>query len=64
MYRDIVRQYDSNGELAFLTRFFDSPDTALNEIKFRDINIIVGFFGVRNARKVLCKVSMYSQMPL
>ena len=37
--------------------FTHSPDTALKNIKARDINIIIGFFGPENARIVLCKVS-------
>ena len=59
MYNDIVRQFDPNGELALLTIFSDnSPDDAISKIKIRDFNVIFGFFGARNARKVLCKVSI------
>ena len=38
--------------------FDDSPDAALQNIKSRDINVIVGFFGPKKARGVLCKVSL------
>ena len=37
--------------------FARSPDAALRNIRSRDINIIIGFFGPENARKVLCRVS-------
>lgn len=41
-----------------LTETFDSsPDAALKNIRARDINVIVGFFGPEKARRVLCKVS-------
>ena len=36
--------------------FSDSPTAALKNIKSRNINIIVGFFGPENARRVLCQV--------
>ena len=40
-----------------LTESFEySPTGALRRIKSRDINIIVGFFGTENARRVLCQV--------
>lgn len=40
-----------------LTESFEySPTGALRRIKSRDINIIVGFFGPENARRVLCQV--------
>ena len=35
----------------------DTPETSLNNIKSRDINIIIGFFGPENARDILCLVS-------
>ena len=35
----------------------DSPEASLNNIKSRDINIIMGFFGPENARDILCLVS-------
>ena len=42
-----------------LTETFDNlPDAALKNIRSRDINIIVGFFGAEKARRVLCKVSL------
>lgn len=34
----------------------DSPEASLNNIKSRDINIIMGFFGPENARDTLCLV--------
>ena len=34
----------------------ESPEPSLNNIKSRDINIIMGFFGPENARDVLCLV--------
>ncbi len=41
-----------------LTESFESsPTAALRKMKSRDINIIVGFFGSENARRVLCQVS-------
>ena len=62
MFDEIVRQYDDSGQLSLLTSFKESPDSALSQIKLRDINIIFGFFGARNARKVLCRVSIYNIM--
>jgi hypothetical protein len=35
----------------------DSPEASLNNIRSRDINIIMGFFGPENARDILCLVS-------
>ena len=58
MYRDIVQQYDPNGELALLITFSKSPEDAISKLKIRDINIIFGFFGEKNARTVLCKVNV------
>jgi hypothetical protein len=41
-----------------LTESFESsPTAALRKMKSRDINIVVGFFGSENARRVLCQVS-------
>ena len=41
-----------------LTESFEYfPSVALRKMKSRDINIIVGFFGPENARRVLCQVS-------
>ena len=34
-----------------------SAEASLNNIRSRDINIIVGFFGPKNARDILCLVS-------
>ena len=48
---------DQRVELALPSSFSDSPLTALNDIRSKDINIIVGFFGPENAREVLCMVS-------
>ena len=43
-----------------LTESFESsPTDALKVMKSRDINIIVGFFGSENARRVLCQVRLY-----
>ena len=38
------------------TSFDDSPDFALQEIRRSGTQIIFGFFGPSNARKVLCRV--------
>ena len=42
--------------LDLIESFEYSPTAALREMKSRDINIILGFFGPENARRVLCKV--------
>ena len=34
----------------------DSPEVSLNNIKSRDLNIIMGFFGPEDARDILCLV--------
>ena len=47
-----------NIEVALPISFTDSPYDALREIEGTYINIIIGFFGPDNARKVLCLVSM------
>lgn len=64
MFNEIVHQFDDRGQLSLLTSFKDSPDSALNQIKLRDINIIFGFFGATNARNVLCRVSKYFSLPV
>ena len=43
--------------LGLSATFTHSPETALNNIKARDINIILGFFGPHDARNILCMVS-------
>ena len=55
-FNEPIRNY--NIELALPTSFSDAPYTALRDIKQRDINIIMGFFGPENARNVLCIVSL------
>ena len=55
--------------LDLIESFADSPNVALQNMKSRDINIIVGFFGPTNARRVLCQVrdlynNSYSVFPL
>ena len=49
---------DRRIELVLPSAFSDSPLTALSDIRSKDINIIMGFFGPENARKVLCMVSV------
>ena len=49
---------DHRIELVVPTPFSDSPLTALSDIRSKDVNIILGFFGPENARKVLCMVSI------
>ena len=51
-----IREYGI--ELALPTSFSESPSTALSDVRRRHINIILGFFGPDNARRVLCMVSM------
>ena len=53
-----IRTRNYSVELALPTSFSDAPYTALRDIKQRDLNIIMGFFGPENARNVLCIVSL------
>ena len=49
---------DRRIELVLPSMFSDSPLTALSDIRGKDVNIIVGFFGPERAREVLCMVSL------
>ena len=53
------RPQESTVQLMALSTAFSrrSPDSALSDIRQRDINIIFGFFGPEIARHVLCRVS-------
>ena len=44
-------------DLGLTETITESPEASLNNIKSRDINIIMGFFGPENARNILCLVS-------
>lgn len=57
-YFNFFEGLEEHIDLDLSETFEDSPDTALRNIKSRDINIILGFFGPQNARKVLCKVGI------
>lgn len=60
MFNEYVEKevfYEINLDLT--ESFESSPTTALRAMKSRDINIIVGFFGSENARRVLCQVRLY-----
>ena len=54
---------DRRIELVVPTPFSHSSLIALSDIRSKDVNIIMGFFGPENAREVLCMVSiMYMYM--
>ena len=52
------RLFDVDVNLGLSVTFTHSPESALSDIKSRDINVIIGFFGAENARNVLCSVSI------
>ena len=49
-------------ELGLTEIIIESPEESLKNIRSRDINIIMGFFGPKNARDVLCLVSITVQL--
>ena len=59
MGEDFISLYNQKYEDRVLqpTYITHSPDSTLQEVYSRDINIIFGFFDSETARKVLCRVS-------
>lgn len=62
-FRTLFHTFVEEGlHLELSETFTSSPKSALDNIKFRDINIIVGFFGPEHAREILCMVSVYQHL--
>lgn len=60
LFNEVVRIRHESIQLALSTTFSHrSPDSALSNIRERDINIILGFFGPETARYTLCRVSCF-----
>ena len=58
IFHKLVEEGLFNIRLGLSEIFTTSPEPALNNIKSRDINIIMVFVGPEQARNVLCLVSI------